>query len=189
MLTIRIGRTVAVVGLLTTMIAIANVGDVWAQMERSDIVRGAAGLKERARDLSMRMERRQREAGFPPSSVSVALIPFFDYLDRCTQPSDRIMMTGMFPDVFVMAERGFAGGQVGFLEPFYTSTLEQERTLTRLQREFVPFVPLFLDREDAFRKNFQILSAHIDRRYDAMADVPVDRTARGVRIFVEEADR
>jgi hypothetical protein len=181
-----IARTVAVAGLLTTMIAIANVGDVWAQIERSDIVMGAAGLKERARDLSMRMERRQRETGFAPSSVSAALIPFFDYLDRCTQPSDRVMMTGMFPDVFVMAERGFAGGHVGFLEPFYTSTLEQERTQTRLQRESVPFVLLFLDREERFRNSFQILSAHIDRRYDALADVPVDGTTRGVRIFVEK---
>ena len=116
-----------------------------------------------------------------------SILPFFDYLDRCTQPSDRVMMTGVFPDVFVMAERGFAGGQVAFIEPFYTSTLEQERTLTRLQRESVPFVLLFLDREDAFRNNFQVLSAHIDRRYDALADVPVDRTARGVRIFVEKS--
>jgi hypothetical protein len=94
------------------------------------------------------------------------------------------MMTGLFPDVFVMAGRGFAGGQLAFITNFYTSTREQERTLERMRRQSVPFVVLLLESEPTFRSQFPLVSAYIDQRYTALADLPVEQTP-GVRVMVE----
>ena len=50
-------------------------------------------------------------AASPPGSL-----PFFRYLNRCTATTDRLLVSGPYPDVFVLARRGFAGGHIAFME-------------------------------------------------------------------------
>jgi hypothetical protein len=169
-----------------TLVATAQVGSLKDRFERTDIQLGVDGVKERVRVLTAALGRSHRESGYAPSSVSAGLLPFFAYLDRCTVSQDRLIVTGLYPDVFVMAERGFAGGQLAFMDPFYTSSIEQERTLGRMRRESVPFVLVFLGDEEGFRRGFPLVSGYIDQRYVALVDLPIART-RGVRVLVEKA--
>ena len=185
--------TVAGALALMTLVAVAHVGGLGAQIERAN-VRGYGGVRARLQVLSETLPRSHRESGLVPSSVSGWLAPFFAYVGRCTAVQDRFMMTGLFPDVFVMAGRGFAGGQLAFISNFYTSTREQERTLERMRRQSVPFVVLLRETEDRFRGQFPLVSAYIDQRYTALADLPgqapevrvmVERTRAAVRVDAE----
>jgi len=175
-------RTAWILPLGVTVAAVVSVGSVREQVARTGVPRGIEGLSARAAVLG-RLWGPHRDAGFTPSSVSQALLPFFGYLQRCTSPQDRLVMTWLYPDVFVMAERGFAGGHVALLDGFYSSAAEQHRTLARLRRESVPFVLMVVGREDGFRASFPLLSAHIDSRYEALTEVPVEGTS--VRVLVE----
>ena len=121
-----------------------------------------------------------------PSRVSAGLVPFLRYVDRCTAPTDRLLVSGPYPDLFVLGRRGFAGGHIAFLEAFYHSDADQELTLKRLQRQSVPFVVLPLDEQDAFARSFPKILAHVTAAYDLLADIPVDGL-KGVRIMVDRA--
>lgn len=176
-------RTVLGLCVIVTVAAIAIVGNVREQVARTGVTRGREAVSARLSALG-RLWGPHRDAGFTPSSVSQALLPFFAYLQRCTSPEDRLMMTWLYPDVFVMAERGFAGGHLAFLDGFYSSAADQHRTVARLRRESVPFVLMVAGREDGFRASFPLLSEYIDSRYRPVAEVPVETT--GVRVLAEQ---
>jgi hypothetical protein len=84
----------------------------------------------------------------------------------------------------VLARRGFAGGQVAFMQAFYTSDDDQALTLARMRQESVPFVLLVEDEQPAFEGGFPKVLAHITSRYEVMAHVPVEGM-QGVRVLVE----
>ncbi len=170
----RIGlRALAVVLVALTAAAVCRAGDLDSQIDRSGL---QSGLGPRVARLHSQLWGTHRAAGMTPSGVSNALLPFFEYLARCTHRDDRFLMAQLYPDVFVLAERGFAAGHVAFLEGFYTSEADQQLALARMQRESVPFVLLIRNREDVFRDNFDLLQRHIDGRYRLMADFPIEET-------------
>jgi hypothetical protein len=179
----RIARRCTVVVLLAaTAGAIAVVGDWNSQLNRSGVRDGAGGVIARASDLQSRLWSGHRDTRLPPSGVSEALLPFFPYVDRCTAITDRLLMTRLYPDVFVLAGRGFAGGHVALLEGFYSSVEDQERMIAQLRRESVPLVLMLRDEE--FRGDFELVSAYIDARYEPMTDIAVEEAA--LRVLVDK---
>lgn len=121
-----------------------------------------------------------------PSRVSAALVPFLRYVNRCTEATDRLLVSGPYPEIFVYARRGFAGGHIAFLEAFYHSDNDQQLTLRRIERQSVPFVVLPLDNQDAFAGSFPKVLAHVTAAYELLADIPADGL-KGIRIMVERA--
>ena len=91
-------------------------------------------------------------------------------------------MTHLDPDVFVMAERGFAGGHEAYREGFYTSAADEEQMLMRLRRQSVPFVLIFAAQEREFRNNFDRLASYVDERYQPMTSFPIEGGAVGVLV-------
>jgi 4-amino-4-deoxy-L-arabinose transferase-like glycosyltransferase len=178
-------RGALTVVVLVSGAAVAAAGDLHSQLDRAGAYRGVEGTVQRARFLEDRLWRRQRDAGFSPSGVSDALESFFGYVDRCTVPTDRLLMTRLYPDVFVLAERGFAGGQVAFIPGFYDSDEAQGATLARLRQQSVPLVLMMMEREGTFETAFPRVGRYVRERYTPVAEIPVEQTA--VRVFVENA--
>lgn len=178
-------RVALVIVLIVSVAALALVGDVYERLGRTGTRAGLRGVTERVAGLWPRLWRSHRDAGLPPSGVSQALMPFFYYLERCTSTDDRLIMTHLYPDVFVMAGRGFAGGHEAYREPFYATTTDQNQMLARLRRESVPFVLLAAWREDEFRGNFEQLAIYIDDRYQPMTSFSVEESEE-VRVLVEK---
>ena len=166
-------RAVATAFVVLTAAAVCRAGDLDSQIDRSRL---QSGLGPRIATLQSQLWGSHRAAGMTPSGVSNALLPFFEYLARCTNRDDRLLMAQLYPDVFVLAERGFAAGHVAFLEGFYISEADQQLALARMRRESVPFVLLIRSREEVFRDNFELLQRHIDGRYRLMADFAVEET-------------
>jgi hypothetical protein len=181
-------RTAATALLVMTTIAVWRVGDVRDKLDEIGAFDDLEHLQEHAGGLVHVLTHPENEARKLPSRVSAGLVPFFHYLDRCSATSDRLLVSGPYPDVFVLARRGFAGGHIAFMEAFYNSDAEQSRTLERMRQESVPFVVLPLDDQDAFARSFPKVLAHITSNYELLADIPVEGL-KGVRILVERSRR
>jgi hypothetical protein len=111
------------------------------------------------------------------------------YLYECTRPSDRVLITYFAPQLFVYAERGFAGGQWMYLAGYHNSPDQQRETLDKLEQEDVPVVILRRSEWESFRANWGQLVDHVERRYRrienyALGDIEVwaanDRPVSGL---------
>ena len=97
-------------------------------------------------------------------------------------------MTGLQPDVFVLANRGFAGGQMAYRPSFYASEKDQKTAIARMQAQSVPFVIVALEEESGFRGALPLVAAYVDSHYEPLALIPVPDT-RGLQLFVEKDRR
>jgi hypothetical protein len=168
--------------------AVNVVADVRGELNRAGILNRRGALPERIDDLRVRLRKVRPERSHIPSRNSEALMPFYAFLDRCSAPGDRIVMTGLSPDVFVLANRGFAGGQMAFRPSFYTNMVDQQRALTRFQAQSVPFAIVALEEERGFRQEMPLIASYVDEHYDKLAFIPVPDT-RGLQLYVERGRR
>ena len=168
--------------LIMSVAAISKIADLPGLFDETDIGRGPARAAEHAREVSQLLGTRHRENLAPPSRVSRALMPFVSYLDRCTSVSDRLMVTGEFPEVLVIAGRAFAGDGVVF-GSWYASVMQQERTVTQLHAR-PPLFVLHAGDYDGFRGRFGSIDAFVNGAYEPFAEVAVEGT-NPVRILVQ----
>jgi hypothetical protein len=164
--------------------AVLVIADVSGELNRAGVLGRRGAMRERIADLMARLPKPMPERSHIPSRNSEALMPFYAYLARCSSPSDRLVMTGLSPDVFVLANRGFAGGQMAFRPGFYATPDEQRTALSRMKSQSVPFVVVALEEEAAFRSQLPLVAAHVDQHYEPLAFVPVPQT-RGLQLYVE----
>jgi hypothetical protein len=108
-----------------------------------------------------------------PSRASLSLRPFYDYLDRCSEPLDRLLIGGYLVEVPFFAERGFAGGQPYFGGSFAGSPATETRILDRLARQSVPFALMPSDAEEDFEREFPLVAQYVRERYTPLAEVKV----------------
>jgi hypothetical protein len=97
-------------------------------------------------------------------------------------------MTGLQPDVFVLANRGFAGGQMAYRPAFYASVKDQRKAIARMQAQSVPLVIVALEEEDGFRRALPLVASYVDQHYEPLAKIPVPDT-KGLQIYIERGRR
>ena len=120
-----------------------------------------------------------------PSRHSRALLPFFEYLDRCARSSDRLVINGLFPDILVLAGRGFAGGAIAITRG-YLPRDRQADTIERLRSERPSFALLLGDSTPDFRASFGEIDGYLGTEYGMLTEWPVDGTAP-IRILMDRA--
>jgi hypothetical protein len=180
-------RLAASLVLAVTTVVIWRVGDVHDKLDEVGVFEDdLEHLQEHTAFVVQELTRPEMDERKLPSRVSAGLVPFMHYVNRCTTASDRLLVSGPYPDVFVLARRGFAGGHIAFREGFYQSDADQDLTLERMKRQSVPLVVLPLDDQDAFERSFPKIQAHLTAAYDVMTEIAVDGL-KGVRILVERA--
>jgi hypothetical protein len=94
------------------------------------------------------------------------------YLNACTAPDDRVLITGFWPPVYGLAQRGFAGGRLDLRGGFYDTPRDQQLTVARLQRQSVPIVigpPA--EGVDDFLREFPLVAEYVYREYRHAGDV------------------
>jgi hypothetical protein len=178
----RAVRIASVILVLVTGIAAARVAGIGNQYEDAEIGNGIAGLRDRTAEVWSRLQSQHRDD--VPSRYSLALRPFFDYIDRCTSPADRLIVTGEFPDVLVLAGRRFAGDGIVF-GSWYASVTHQDRTLVRLRADPALFV-LHMGDYESFQRKYGQIETYVNASYRPMAEVEVDEGGT-IRILVDKA--
>jgi hypothetical protein len=184
----RVALTVAAAIFVLTARAVSVVGDVPGELNRAGILNRSGAMIERINDLGTRLRQTMPVGSQVPSRNSEALMPFFAYLERCSSPHDRLVMTGLQPDVFVLANRGFAGGQMAYRPAFYATDEDQRKAIARMRSQSVPFVIVGLEEETGFRGALPLVAAYVDAHYEPLAQIPVPDT-RGLQIYVERGRR
>ena len=167
-----------------TLETVGRGADVGDQIDKTEMLGGWDATRERVEDLWVRLHKRLPEGDQLPSRYAGAMLPFIEYVHRCTAREDRLLMTGFFPEVYVMADRGFAGGHIAFQAGFYRTEADQSLTIARLERQSVPFVVMVEQIEPELRDQMPRLMSYVDERYQPMAEIDVPET-RGVRVYVE----
>jgi hypothetical protein len=107
-----------------------------------------------------------------PTEASRRLVHFFRYVDRCSLPSDRILVGGFLVEAPFYANRPFAAGQEYFGSYFHSDANERW-AFERLQRQRVPFVVVPSDERGEF-DGFFLVAPYIQEHYAPLADVMVD---------------
>jgi len=165
-------RVAAAALVAVSFMAIAPIADIRGQYDNTDLRLGTAGVRAHAADMWQRLGTSHRANAFPASRYSIALMPFFRYVDRCTMPSERLIVTGEFPEVLVLANRAFAGDGV-VLGSWYSSAIHQDRTVALLRARPALFV-LHVGDYAGFRNRFPLVDTHIASAYVPLATVPVE---------------
>ena len=168
--------------------AVIRVGDVVANLAKSDLLSGPRILSQRAADLWDRFHRRVPERDHIPSRYAGALEPFIQYVGRCTSPQDRLLVTGLFPEINVLANRGFAGGQISLRPFFHTSASDQALTVARLRRQSVPFVVSVRPLYPELKSQMPTVFEYVEQRFEPFVHLPVPETP-GVDVLIERDRR
>jgi hypothetical protein len=171
---IRLGTVIAVV---VSGIAVSEISAVADQYDNAMISRGLSGVRIRSTEVVELL--RSSHRADTPSRYSTALAPFFEYLDRCSSRTDRLIVTGEFPDVLVLAGRRFAGDGVVF-GAWYSSSIHQDRTLEQIKKD-PPLFALHMGDYATFQERFSLIDQYLNRGYDDMAEIAVPE-AGSIRI-------
>ena len=109
--------------------------------------------------------------GHLPSRVTKTLVPFMEYVGRCTAPHQRLFVAGDAPEIYVFARRLFAGGQPALRNGFFSSIDDQQRLVSRLRRQDVPLA-LVLTEGDA--RLFTVVMAELDTGFQSVREIIVE---------------
>ena len=160
----------------TSVVAIGNVSE---NLNRTDLGRGLTyaptTLQQRVAGLQDRFDPR-----YVPSGRVLMLVPFFEYLDRCTTLKHRLFVAGYAPEIYTYAHRLFAGGHGQFIQGYQVSDAALQQIVARLQRQFVLFAVMLSDEEPGWRAESAPVDAFIRANFSPMAEIPLDpdRTVR-----------
>ena len=101
--------------------------------------RSPADLLQASQTTSVGLATLRELARVPPS---LSLLPdtagMAAYVRGCTPPGSRVLVSGFLPELYYFADRGFAGGTPVFFGGHWSSVRDQELTIEKLRREFVP---------------------------------------------------
>ena len=176
-------RTASLMVLMLSAAAIGQISAVREQYAYSALGSSVDGVERHAGEIRNLLRLSHRQAG--SSRYAIALVPFFEYLDRCTSPADRLIVTGESPDILIAAGRPFAGDAVVF-GAWYASSARQDRTIERLRARPALFA-IHMSEYDQFRERFPLIHEYVSQSFRPMTQMPVDG-GETVRILVH-ADR
>jgi 4-amino-4-deoxy-L-arabinose transferase-like glycosyltransferase len=163
---------VAIVAALAASSVLA-IGNIAENVNRTDVGRGLGDLptllQRRTAGLEARFDQR-----FVPSGRIGALVPFVEYLDRCTTVEHRLFVAGYAPEIFTYARRLFAGGHGQFIQGYQVSDTALRQIVARLQGQFVLFALMLGDQEQDWRAESAPVDAFIRANFTPMADVGDD---------------
>jgi hypothetical protein len=164
-------RVAAGIAAILFSVSVMRVGNPGRIYEQSDL-ESEWDVSLLAARVTGELRSRRPERMFP-SRASLSLRPFYDYLDRCSAPQDRLLIGGYLVEVPFFAERRFAGGQPYFGGSFAGSAATETRILDRLAQQPVPFALMPSDVEEDFEREFPVVAQHVRERYSLLTDVKV----------------
>ena len=161
-------RIVAVTALLVTMRYASVMGSMEEQLDRAGVYTGLDRIPDRVATLVREMER-PWAGRLVPSAPAGELRPFFDYVERCIPRDQRLLVAAFLPEVAVLAQRPFAGGQLWFMAGAMTSAADHALVMSRLARQRVPVAVFRRPNYDDLVHDFPELDEYIKSHFTEVA--------------------
>jgi hypothetical protein len=159
--------------------SVVVIGRTAENLARTNLSLGVSALPRLVRDRTAQLKARYDRQQLPDGRI-LSLLGLFDYLDRCTTPSHRLLVAGNSPELYVYARRPFAAGHSTFLEGYYQSETDQQQMLDRIRQQVVAFAVMLSDQESLFRSMAPELSAFVETNFRPLTNIAAgsDRTVR-----------
>jgi hypothetical protein len=167
------GRGLVLATATVFLLGVNVVGSPSEKLNRAGLLLGPAGLVAHAQARVVELQAQASPRQFPNRLIR-ALVPFFQYTDRCTTAEQRLFVAGEAPEVYVFARRLFAGGQPALRSGFFRTPADQRRLVSRLREQQVPLA-LVLPEGDAER--FPLVMDELRRAFRPVLEIPVDGQA------------
>ena len=161
-------RAVATIALLMTMRYAAVMGSVEEQLDRANVLAGFDRVPDRLVSLVRDMDR-PWAGRLVPSAVAGEMRPFFDYVPRCIPPDQRLLVAAWLPEVAVLSQRAFAGGQIWFMPGALKTPADHALVMRRLEHQRVPVAVYRRPSYDELAVEFPELAAYIKGRFTDVA--------------------
>jgi hypothetical protein len=138
----------------------------------------------RLSDITQRLRRVSPEIMPNPS-----LAPLVDYLARCTDPNDRILVAGFGPEIPALAHRPFAARIPTWFPGYYDDRADVERALVQLDHERLG-AAVFLDGSMVVSRFWPALLQSIrSRGFEEYTSAPINSRVRVWLPHVADARR
>jgi hypothetical protein len=175
-----VAATAAIVAVVGT-VSVGAAGDFAEQLDRAGLFGGLTRMPGRFSERAAELRGRYTERQMPTGPVA-ALVPFLQYVDRCTGPEYRLLVPGYAPEVPFYARRPFAGGDSMFLPSFHALPEDDAFVANRLARETVAFV-VWGSRWDDALDRLPSAAAYVKTRFVPLVSYPLNE-GRSVRVLV-----
>jgi hypothetical protein len=148
------------------MLATVVTGDFRQRLEKAYMTSSLDETLERTERVTVQLRQDWDLSGWMARPERSELITLSAFVNACTAPTDRVLVSLYLPQVLALARRGFAGGHADLRPGFFEDEPAQRLTVERLRRQSVPLILLDSGEAlDTFRESYPILSAYIDRTY------------------------
>jgi hypothetical protein len=161
-------RMAAIALLLVTMRYASVMGNVKEQLDRANVLAGLDRVPERFVSLVRDMDR-PWAGRLVPSAVAGELRPFFDYVPRCIPPDERLLVAAWLPEIVVLAQRQFAGGQIWFMPGALKTPADHALVMRRLEHQRIRVAVFRRPAYDEIALEFPELAAYIKEHFDEVA--------------------
>jgi hypothetical protein len=166
---------IAVLGGLVA-VSVFAVDDTIDHLERSAVLAPFSEWPEYVANTRELLEAPHAEIVLP-SRAAVELVPFYDYVARCTTSDHRVLVVGLIPEVVFFTHRPFAGGQAILPAGYFEAEKYQRAVVDKLSNENVPFVVIPGRRYiDDFNVSHPLVAGHVRQRYVPLATFGEDWT-------------
>jgi hypothetical protein len=145
-------------------IAVWILGNLPEKIRKTNLMEGSRAIGERLEQIRTTGTEwpwdRYWPTGTPPLAVR--------YIEACTSPSDRVMLTWPAPQYYFFTRRAFAAGHGLFLPPrAFTTEKDQQQALSWLGQH-PPVVVLINDSlREEFARAYPLIDAYLSRDYTA----------------------
>ena len=156
--------------------AMTTVGNTVEELNRASLFGGLQRMPERFLDRSADLHSRFSARQMPAGTARI-LVPFFQYVDRCTSPDQRILVPGFIPEVPVHAGRPFAGGRSTILPGYLDAPGERQPVLAAVERQNVPFMVVTSRSKDAVWASYPELASYIDTHFEPLVHYQIGEDA------------
>jgi hypothetical protein len=160
------GPAASLVAAAVAAAGVAVVGTPVEHFDRAGLIKAPARAFDRIFTTADEISRRDGRRTFS-SGATQSLLPLIRYVRRCTAPSDRLFVAGDMPELYVLTERPFAGGQPALRGGFFETDEDQRRLVARMHGQRVPLVLVVTEGDAAA---FRIVMADLAARYEPVRD-------------------
>ncbi len=138
-------------------------GNASDRLARSGLVAGPLGVATAVKVQIQRLAADPIDYWAPEGSVEGSRI-LIRYVRQCVSEQDRVLGIAYMPELYVIAQRRFAGG-IGVFTHWVDSGLLQKQAIARLQSQSVPVVIIDESEWADFTEHFPLVAEYLEDRY------------------------
>ncbi len=174
------GRVMALVARAALVIAVVAAGAmaIWTLGSvRTEL--DASGWSDSGEKIVKQAHRRWQELGALPAAYwtdpeATGSVRAAQYLNRCTEAGDRVLVMAYAPEVVGLSGRLFAAGLSRVIPEEFAAEAHQRIALDRWQRQSVPIVLVDDAELEEYAREFTLLDRYLRERYEIAGEIEID---------------